>query len=728
MMEKRKIIGVVATQVADIEQREIMQGIISAAWEANADIAVISNIYNPEFDDDKLNAENEIYRLIESPDLCGLILIPEAFVNPSQRLLVAEYLKKRSDIPRIAVGSEMFGFDVPGLLSINTSDEADLADITSHLIKVHGFTEIDILTGADSLPISHRRVDGYRKALEENGIAFDEKHVIFGDFWFLSGERLAEEYFSGKRKLPQAVVCANDYMAYGLLDGLAAHGIAVPEKLTVIGYEYIRERHFHTPVLTTYQRNRASLGECAVRMLLRKPETGTFGSFIPPRGTLIRGNSCECGIELRDLSNELATARTKQLYEYLHLYNQLEQRLTEARSMDEFRLTFIGSEYLLRGVGTVAFCLYEHWYRDDAHDDSVTYYPIYMDKPNESVRSFSRLSVSETLRRTEHPSVYYFTPLFFGERPLGFTVLHYNTPDVFDHVFRNWSKSVSNALEFLRMKNDMQYLLECRNLSEHHDTLTGLLNKKGLSHELHLYIKQMDGDNPHILCILLKTGLFSDSLSIENKQAEISASRSIAEILRLVAKHCICARVEDSLYAVCAAYINESETKRLIERIEALLLNSPDFFGLYGTASYCICAADEEYSSVSALLGHTQMKLQTEVSAMQSRRKSEHFDKCLLARNSLYGAADSPPDAEQLCKQLSFSLGHFRRIYKELFGISFHRDAIRRRMMTAERLLLTTSLDLSAIALRCGYEDCGYFMRQFHAFSGMTANRYRKLE
>ena len=210
----------------------------------------------------------------------------------------------RSDIPQVACGSDVAGFHLDHCLMLNTSDADDIADMTAHLIEVHGFTEIDLLTGRDNMAVSHRRVEGYRRALESHRIAFDESRVMFGDFWMNSGAKLAESYISGERKMPQAVICANDYMAYGLLDTLADHGISVPESLTVVGYEFVRERHFHMPILTTYQRNREALGKIAVEMLLRKAKTGTYGSFVPPHGRVICGNSCTCGISLSDLNNE----------------------------------------------------------------------------------------------------------------------------------------------------------------------------------------------------------------------------------------------------------------------------------------------------------------------------------------------------------------------------------------------------------------------------------------
>lgn len=74
-------------------------------------------------------------------------------------------------------------FVLPHFRFINTNDKDDVKSITNHLIDVHGFTNIDILTGHKFIDASHLRVNGYKEALESHGIFFDEQKVfleIFG--------------------------------------------------------------------------------------------------------------------------------------------------------------------------------------------------------------------------------------------------------------------------------------------------------------------------------------------------------------------------------------------------------------------------------------------------------------------------------------------------------------------------------------------------------------------
>ena len=723
---KRQIIGVILTRTADTEQRELLRGIIPVAWQHNTDVVVISNIYDPEYDDEQLAAENDIYRLTESPDLCGLILVTEAFINPTHRKQISQLMNNRGDVPQIAVGSYFEGFDLEHCISLNTADADDIADLTEHLVTVHGFTEIDLLTGFQNYSVSHLRIDGYRRTLEKHGIPFDESRVMFGDFWMPSGEKLAKAYISGERKMPQAVICANDHMAYGILDVFSAHGISVPENLTIVGYEFVRERHMHTPILTTFQRNREALGRIVTEMLLKKIRTGEFGDFVPPRGRVICGNSCTCGIKLSDLDTELSAARTKAFYEFLHLYNQLEQRLTEAHSIRDFCGKFVGSEYLLPNIGGAELCLYRNWNHGVSDDSAINCYTIYNASDNGQSRTFNRLNISALTENCDTPAVYYCSPLFFSDRPLGFIVTRYDIPATYDHIFRSWMKTVSNALEILRMKNDIRYLMDCCNLSEYQDTLTGLPNRKGFSHELHILI---DKDKMHqpVFCLLLQTAIDRDSLSLKNKKSELAVHQEISAALQSLTSQFVLARLEENIYAVAGLNNKETTVELLHERITSLMLNNEKYIGLFGMDSFCIASVCTEYNGSTELLETAEKELMTQVRIVEEMHSRPHYRQLINARSRLYSTNEEPLSAETLCRQYLISAGHFRKIYKETFGIAYHQDIIRQRMMKMIWLLISTDLDLSAITEHCGYDDYGYCLRLFRQFTGYTPNKYRKL-
>ena len=491
---KRPVFGVIAAQASDIEQREILEGIIAQAQAADTDIAVLSNIYNPAETTPILSAENAIYDLIRSEEFDGFLLIGESIFNADVQERILSHLSQMPHIPVIVIGTEQPGFSLPHFGYINSSDAADLCDLTEHLIVQHGFTDIHILTGQAELIVSQERVRGYRLALERHGIAFDEGKVFYVNFWTNSGCNHAQRYLSGELDFPEALICCNDYMAYGFLDECMEQEIPLPEKTAVVGYEYVRERRQHTPLLTTYQRNRRALGEAAFRMLQKRIETGDFGAFEPPPGTLIPGESCGCGARQQDTKRELHDMQTKATYDFLNLFSQLEHRLTECRNIEEFVTCCYDFQFMIRDVNKLSLCLYEDWYTAEPHAENMVCYNLLF---REEPLIFRKTEFSCIFREGAAP--YYFCPLFFAQKELGYVVLRYDHPDTFDPIFRNWQKSIANGLEFLRMKDDIRYLTECQNLAESRDSLTGMYNEKGL--------QQVFGAAQPKLMVMLQTGL-----------------------------------------------------------------------------------------------------------------------------------------------------------------------------------------------------------------------------
>ena len=75
----RKRIAVITARADDAEQKEVVCGIAEAAFAADADVVVYSNIYNHWVEDERLNCENMIYSLFEPRYFDGTIITAEAF-------------------------------------------------------------------------------------------------------------------------------------------------------------------------------------------------------------------------------------------------------------------------------------------------------------------------------------------------------------------------------------------------------------------------------------------------------------------------------------------------------------------------------------------------------------------------------------------------------------------------------------------------------------------------
>ncbi len=738
MMKKRLTFGVVAAQASDIEQRRIMEGIIGQAKALNTDTVVISNIYNPDKSTYTLDChkENSIYELLDSPGIDGFILLAEAILNSDLQHHIKEHLEKRAGIPVVVIGSPSPDFMLPHFEVINTDDAADIRDITDHLIEKHGCTDIQIITGMPELEASLLRVSGYRESLENHGIAYDAGKVIYGDFWTVSGQKLAEEYISKKRPMPQALVCANDYMAYGLLDEFAERGVSIPDTFRVVGYEHILQRVYHHPLLSTYQRNRTQLGSEAVKLLHSKITGSEY--TLPERleGTFIPGDSCGCGICRSEYNNELKNEKTDQLYRFFNLFSDFAERLTMCTSMNEYVSALAHFTYMVRELDAMYLCLFEDWYNSETPDGGtgsvMNCYTIKNDFTNEYKTSFvTENDIQTILSYQAEPCAYYFNPLFFGDRYFGYIVTVYRNPNTYDSIFRNWLKTVSNALEMLRMKNDINHLTQCRGLSQQHDSSTGLYNRTGFETAVKRAAAAAPADSSIIL-LVLKTELFSENMQFENQESKLRTLLELADTIKSLStgKNELCGRISETTY-VFAGFGNYQENfcEVLSDKLTCTLLHSSSYIPEYGTNSF-VCmserfsAADFDYDRAFSEMAE---KIRYEAAERTAKQRLPHFTDFQTLRDNIYLNPSETHFADDLCQKLCLSTGYFRNIYKKYFDISYHQDCIRSKIALAKYLLCTTSMSITAIASKCGYDDEKYFMRLFQQNTSHTPNKYRNL-
>jgi len=131
------------------------------------------------------------------------------------------------------------GFNHIGCTSISIDDVLGGKVATKHLTDL-GHREIAVLSGqretAYNFDVSGNRNKGYLEALNEVGVEWDPELEISGDFNIYTSE-IAMDAFLRRKKLPTAIFCHSDEMAFGALKAIRNKGMRVPEDISVIGFD-----------------------------------------------------------------------------------------------------------------------------------------------------------------------------------------------------------------------------------------------------------------------------------------------------------------------------------------------------------------------------------------------------------------------------------------------------------------------------------------------------------
>jgi LacI family transcriptional regulator len=167
-------------------------------------------------------------------------------------------------VPVILVGG-MAGN--PNLPSIGIDNAAIGGLATRHLVA-GGARNVGIVTGPMSWWEARERLEGWRTTLEEDGHVPLDCLITEGDWTVSSGEQGLYRILERCPDL-DAVFASNDQMALGVLHAAHRLGIAVPEKLAVVGVDNIAEASHFWPPLTTVYQPLADAGALAVQEIDR---------------------------------------------------------------------------------------------------------------------------------------------------------------------------------------------------------------------------------------------------------------------------------------------------------------------------------------------------------------------------------------------------------------------------------------------------------------------------
>jgi len=177
---------------------------------------------------------------------------------------------------------------------VTADNRSGSAALVSHLVEVHGRRRIFHVDGPPSAPDAKER----RLALSEVIQSHPGAELIgtyCGRFSVQSGEEAGEILLANPANLPDAVVCANDQMAIGILQALTRGGVRVPDQLSVTGFDDIFPGSLFEPSLTTVHQPMRMLGERACARLLdriARPDLPTHVELLPTE--LVLRKSCGC--------------------------------------------------------------------------------------------------------------------------------------------------------------------------------------------------------------------------------------------------------------------------------------------------------------------------------------------------------------------------------------------------------------------------------------------------
>ena len=575
-MGNRKTICLLTALPEGTHQSRIIRGILSQCRRYDYNVIVLSSsihLHSPR--QRYLLGEINIYSLLNPDEVDGIILDTAALCGDNNGLIFREitdpiftFCKK----PIVSIEMPWEHYHV-----ISNENEEILRETVRHVVNVHGKRNLCFLTGQETEPISHSRLNVFLDEARQLGIVVPDKYIIFGDFWYTSGEWLADRFLSGELPLPEAVICASDHMALGLIERLTENGVHIPDDLIVMGFEACPEALCNDIPLSSFEANDVRTAASAVNYLrsVIEPNEPVYRDNLPTMNLFHPGKSCGCN------SDYLSSAHAFKSALYLpHNYSEgymrnvsigflmesyISEDLTAAKTPDECLFTVLANAYLVNPFRNLYLCLAPNWL--NMRDDTSAGYPDRMkivmrcsdnndySFASEEGEAFDTCRMLPYLHEDfDEPTVFYFSPMHFNEHMLGYAVLQRSLNDEvnLNLVYKNWLRFVNNALEMTRAKDKLLHMST-------RDEMTGTYNRRGLFIRLEEMLKNRQPDAKFFAAVIDLDGLKRINDTYGHNEGDFAICTVAAGVTAVTRHNEICVRAGgDEFYIIGVGQYGET--------------------------------------------------------------------------------------------------------------------------------------------------------------------------
>ena len=479
----RKRIGVFIGEIAQDYQKIIAKNVVEQANRLDYDVVLICSYGS--YNEDVLYAYGEkscIY-LPDCSTFDGIIVTEDVFDIQGMPDELYKILMETAKCPVVYLRTSR-----EGCYSIQTENKASIESVVRHFTDVHGFTDICYMSGQKGMDDAKERLNGYLSVMAEKGIEVTEHMIFHGDYWRFKGKEAIDWFMEGRDTYPQAIVCANDYMAFSICDELEMRGVRIPEDVCVSGFDFLDEAKLNTPSLTSLEVDFSEMAKRAVDLIdhVNRWESEEKLQYIEAKLRLNR--SCGCG---KQCSIESMMDRMERMQQHI------DDTKNSFLSVTDYQDAFDFDEYMdvanryrrfLRS-DQVYFCFRDE---EECGFDAVENYNLFTRRmvlrrifsekeAAEKVNvSFSRKQIlpDRFWSQEEFNNFCVFT-IHFKDRVYGYAVAKLPSDGRwFDICTQGYFMNLANAIENSEAHKKMEQLEAIRSMYQK-DALTGILNRRG---------------------------------------------------------------------------------------------------------------------------------------------------------------------------------------------------------------------------------------------------------
>ena len=194
----------------------------------------------------------------------------------------------RLQFPHIVLGAPDFDSQVCWIDNSNTYS----GTVAASFLLSRGYKRLAFIGGKSYDLGSALRLQGVKQGLSNAGAKLEDQYIWLGESTRADGFRMVENLLSQK-ELPDAIICANNYIALGCVDAVNKRGLRIPKDIGIMAFDNFPFSQIIEPPLTVVDINVRDMGAQAAKFLtdiMRHPNT-QIQTYITTSDVIVRGST-----------------------------------------------------------------------------------------------------------------------------------------------------------------------------------------------------------------------------------------------------------------------------------------------------------------------------------------------------------------------------------------------------------------------------------------------------
>ncbi|MDF1513702.1 MAG: LacI family DNA-binding transcriptional regulator [Anaerolineae bacterium] len=242
-------LGMVVTDITNPFWTTVVRGVEDAAHAANFNVILCNT-------DESIEKQDKYVRVLLQKQVDGFVIVPARSSDETVILI------QDAEVPLVVMDRKV-GVPVD---SVRCDSEGGAYQLIQYLIGL-GHQHIAVLSGSPNVSTAVDRVQGYRRAVQDAGLALDEELILEREFTQAAGYDMVRHMMSLSPR-PSAVFAVNNFIAIGAYKALREMNLRVPEDISMVAFDDLPPTLVMEPFLTVAAQPAYEMGYQATGLLL----------------------------------------------------------------------------------------------------------------------------------------------------------------------------------------------------------------------------------------------------------------------------------------------------------------------------------------------------------------------------------------------------------------------------------------------------------------------------